>query len=92
MIVRILGEGQLALPEQHLDELNTYDAALSDAVAVGDEDAFRRHLTGLLDRVRELATPVADHDLRPSDLILPAPDSTLMEVAGLLVDEGLIPG
>ena len=92
MIVRILGEGQLDLGEEHLAELNTYDSALSDAVAAGDDTEFRRRLTDLLGRVRDLGVPVNDDALAPSDLILPAADSTLTEVAALLADEGLIPG
>ena len=92
MIVRILGEGQLELGEEHLDELNELDAELAAAVTSGDEARFGRDLTRLLDRVRALGRQVPDDHLSVSDLILPGPDSTLTEVTALLSEDGLIPG
>lgn len=92
MIVRILGEGQWILGEEHLDELNAYDENLANAVAASDESGFKDSLTTLLDRVKGLGVPISDDDLTPSDLILPGSQSTLGEVAALLHDEGLIPG
>jgi hypothetical protein len=92
MIVRILGEGQLQLPEEHLAQLNELDARLADAVTAGDQPAFDRDLGRLLDRVRSVGRPVPDNQLSVSDLILPGADSTLSEVAALLRDDGLIPG
>jgi hypothetical protein len=92
MIVRILGEGQLDLPDGSLDELNVLDVALEDACAAGEHDAFAGALTAMLDKVRELGTPVADDYLGPSDLVLPSADASLAEVSALLSDEGLIPG
>jgi hypothetical protein len=61
-------------------------------VESGDDAAFRRTLQALLDKVRDLGTPVPDDSLAPSDLILPSPDATLDEVRGMLGDDGLIPG
>ena len=92
MIVRILGEGQLEVPDSALDGLNELDEALIGAVEAGDEAAFQRDLGALLDRVRSTGTPVPDDYLGPSDLMLPSGDSTLEEVRSLLGDEGLIPG
>ncbi len=92
MIVRILGEGQLELAEEHLSELNELDAELAEAVNSGDEPGFERELTRLLDRIRELGSPVPDDHLGSSDLILPGPDSSLAEVSALLSEDGLIPG
>ncbi|MEO3939031.1 hypothetical protein V3N99_20110 [Dermatophilaceae bacterium Soc4.6] len=92
MIVRILGEGQLDLGEEHLDELNELDAELSAAVTAGDATRFERDLTRLLDRVQALGRPMPDNDLNVSDLILPGPDSSLAEVTALLGEDGLIPG
>jgi len=92
MIVRILGEGQLDLGEEHLDELNELDAELAAAVTSGDEARFERDLTRLLDRVRALGRSVPDEHLSVSDLILPDPDSSLAEVTALLGEDGLIPG
>jgi len=92
MIVRILGEGQLEVPDSALDGLNELDEALIRAVEAGDEAAFRRDLEALLDRIHATGVPVADDYLGPSDLMIPAGDSTLEEVRSLLGDEGLIPG
>ena len=92
MIVRILGEGQLEVPDSALDGLNDLDEALIRAVEAGDEAAFRRDLEALLDRIHTTGVPVADDYLGPSDLMIPAGDSTLEEVRSLLGDEGLIPG
>jgi hypothetical protein len=58
----------------------------------GDGPGFRRTLAQLLDKVRELGTPLPDDSLEPSELILPAPDATIEEVQAMLRDDGLIPG
>jgi hypothetical protein len=92
MIVRILGEGQLELPESAASELNRLDAALESAVEKRDEAAFRPALAALLAKVRQVGSPTAADDLRPSELIVPRPDASMDEVHKLLTDEGLIPG
>ena len=92
MIVRILGEGQLDVPESAADELNQLDAALESAVERNDEAGFRSALAALLARVREVGSLAHADDLRPSELIIPQPDATMDEVRRLLTDEGLIPG
>lgn len=92
MIVRIMGEGQLRLAEQHLAELNTLDDALTAAVDAGDEALFAQRMGALIERVRALGSPLPDEYLGGSDLILPDPDSSLTEVRTLLGEEGLIPG
>ncbi|MCA1220559.1 PspA-associated protein PspAA [Streptomyces sp. 8L] len=91
MIVRIMGEGQARIAESHLAELNELDDRLMAEVRGGDEAGFRRTLTALLDRVRELGEALPDDSLEPSELILPAGDATLEQVRELLSDEGLIP-
>lgn len=92
MIVRILGEGQLEVPESVHAELNQLDAALESAVEADDEASFRSALTALLTRVREAGAPTGADDLRPSELIVPQDDATMDEVRKLLTDEGLIAG
>jgi hypothetical protein len=92
MIVRILGEGQLELPDSAVEELNRLDAALESAVEKRDEAAFRPALAALLAKVRQVGSPTAADDLRPSELIVPRPDASMDEVHKLLTDEGLIPG
>jgi len=92
MIVRILSEGQLEVPESAVSELNELDGALEAAVERNDEAAFRPALAALLAMVREIGSPTEPADLRPSELILPQPDATMDDVRKLLTDEGLIPG
>lgn len=92
MIVRIMGEGQVALADSHLAELDTLDDELLTEMESGDGPGFRSTLHALLDKVRELGRPLPDDSLEPSDLILPSPDATLEEVRAMLRDEGLIPG
>ncbi|MET7361567.1 hypothetical protein ABZS76_24385 [Streptomyces sp. NPDC005562] len=92
MIVRIMGEGQVKLADSHFAELNKLDDDLLEEMESGDEPGFRRTLHALLDKVRELGTPLPDDALEPSELILPSPDATLDEVRDMLNDDGLIPG
>ena len=92
MIVRILGEGQLDVADEQLEPLNALDGAVEAAVEAGDEDAFARRSTALLDAVRRSGTPLADDSLEDSDLILPPSDATLDEVRALLERRGADPG
>lgn len=92
MIVRILHEGQLEVPDEALTELNELDDHLINAVEKGDQGLFHTALGALIAKVREVGKPVADDHLGPSELILPGADATLDEVRKLLHDDGLIPG
>ena len=92
MIMRILGEGQYEIAEEHLDRLNELDSALQPAADAGDEAAFTTALSTLLDAVRSLGTPLPDETITPSELVLPDEDTSLTQVQELLSDEGLIPG
>ena len=92
MIVRILGEGQLAVDDSVSTELNELDAKLEAAVNADDEDAFRPVLAQLLARVRAAGTPVPADSLEASDVILPYSEASMDDVRALLTDEGLIPG
>jgi hypothetical protein len=92
MIMRILGEGQYGIADEHIDRLNELDSALQSAADEGDEAAFTTALSALLDAVRGLGTPLPDEEITPSDLVLPDEDTSLAQVRQLLSDEGLIPG
>jgi hypothetical protein len=92
VIVRILGEGQLGVPDSALDELNALDDTLQEAVKSGDEQAFRAAMDALFAKVREVGEPVDAAHLGPSDFILPSHDASLDEVRDLLSSDGLIPG
>ncbi len=92
MIVRIMGEGQLQLPDGAVDELNHLDADLEAAVDKQDEAAFGTALHALLEKTRELGEALPEDAIEPSDLILPREGATIEEVRDLLSDGGLIPG
>jgi hypothetical protein len=92
MIIRILGEGQLAVDDGLAGKLNELDARLEAAVIADDEAAFRPVLTEMLERVRTAGTPVPADSLEPSDVILPYSDASMDDVRGLLSEDGLIPG
>ncbi|MBV6696157.1 hypothetical protein [Kitasatospora aureofaciens] len=94
MIMRVMGEGQFEVGDDHLNLLNELDAELVTAVDSGDEELFRRAYGKLLDAVKQYGTRLPDESLEPSELILPAAEATIDEVRALLMadDEGVIPG
>ncbi|MFZ2624413.1 MAG: hypothetical protein WAX29_04125 [Propionibacterium sp.] len=96
MIVRILGQGQWEVPDAELAQLNSLDEQVAAAVGGRDQAALTTSLHRLHQELVNAGRPVADDELQSSDLILPGPDATLDEVAGLLEEngrsEGLIPG
>lgn len=94
MIVRILGEGQFSLDDEHGDVLNALDAGLEQAVESDDDESFRAALRDLLAKVRTLGTPLPADSLEESDAILPDEEAHVDEVRAMLADtsEGLIPG
>jgi hypothetical protein len=92
VIIRIMGEGQLRLPDGAVDALNHLDADLEAAVEKHDEAAFHAALHALLEKARELGEALPDDAIEPSDLILPGEGATIEEVHDLLADGGLIPG
>ncbi|WP_282696544.1 hypothetical protein [Streptomyces sp. CC208A] len=91
MIMRILGEGQYDIADEHLDRLNHLDSVLQKAADAGDEPAFTSALSALLDAVRSLGTPLPAERITPSDLVLPDETTGLPQVRELLSDEGLVP-
>ncbi|GAA3002632.1 hypothetical protein [Kitasatospora sp. NPDC006786] len=94
MIMRVMGEGQYEVGDDHLSLLNELDAELVTAVDSGDETLFRQAYGKLIDAVKQYGTPVPLDSLEPSELILPSADATIDEVRELLMadGEGVIPG
>ena len=92
MIVRISEEGQYEIPSSLLDDLNRLDNAIVEAVGRGEEERFRSLLEEMLALVRTRGRALPPDDLRPSDVVLPPPDTDLEEARTLFVGEGLIPG
>ncbi len=91
MIVRILSEGQYELDAGQHERLNEMDNHLVTLVEKDDEAGFDRVFHELLGMVRSGGRRLADDELVPSDVVLPAPDSTFAEVKELFVGEGLVP-
>lgn len=88
MIVRILDEGQYEIDDAHVGKLEELDKELLAAIEGSDSAAFRKSLEAVVGMIHEHGTKVDDPgDIRPSDLVVPAPDSTLDEVQALLSAE-----
>ncbi|MFI8499972.1 hypothetical protein ACIGFK_15930 [Streptomyces sp. NPDC085524] len=92
MIMRILGEGQYEIADEHLGKLNELDSTLQAAVDADDETAFASALSALLDAVRTFGASLPDDTITPSDLVVPDMGTSLAQVRELLSGEGLIPG
>jgi len=86
VIVRILGEAQYEVPDEHQADLDALDAALVKAVDSGDEAAFVAALRALADDVRSKGELLADDNFVPSHLVVPFADASLEETRRLLAD------
>jgi hypothetical protein len=91
MIVRIATEDQYEIPGDHYAEVNDLDNAVVAAVDAGDHETYTRTFAELLDWIRSHGKPLADDDLRESDVIVPPPDTSLEEAAAEFTGEGIIP-
>ena len=91
MIVRLMGEGQFRVDDEHTGRLNEIDNAAVAALDSGNEAEFRRSLGELHAAVRELGEPLDDADLSPSDLMVPPVDLSPEEAKELFSGDGLIP-
>jgi hypothetical protein len=92
MIVRISTEGQYEVGEADVAELNELDNHAVSTCEAGDEAGFHEAFAKLLEFVRSKGQPIAEDDLRGSDVILPPPDVSLAEAKAEFSGEGLIPG
>ncbi|HEY2182220.1 MAG TPA: hypothetical protein VGH09_11155 [Solirubrobacteraceae bacterium] len=91
MIVRISGEDQFRLAADRTARLNELDNAVVTACEGGDEAAYKKTFSELLDFVRTNGTRVGDDELEGSDLILPPADLSFEEAGREFSGEGLIP-
>jgi hypothetical protein len=92
MIVRISSEGQFELDGDCAERLNAIDNEAVAAVEAGDEPRFHELFDRMLGIIRSEGTPLADDDLRGSDVIVPPPDTSFAEAQHEFSGEGLIPG
>jgi hypothetical protein len=91
VIVRISGEGQFKLPDDHADRLNELDNSAVAAVEEGKEEKFQSLFNEMLSLVESDGEAVGDDELVESDVILPPRDVSFEEAAGEFTGEGLIP-
>ncbi len=91
MIVRIATEGQWRLPDDDAQRLNDLDNQVVQAAEAGDEARFAELFAQMLDLVRRDGKMLGDDELEESDVILPPPDTTLVEAAHEFTGDGLIP-
>ena len=59
------------------------------SVLIVDDDEGLAQIVAL---IRSEGSPLAEDDLRGSDVILPPPDTSFAEASGEFTGEGLIPG
>jgi predicted alpha/beta hydrolase len=91
VIVRIATEDQYEIPGDHYAEVNDLDNAVVAAVQAKDDEAYVKRFAELIDWIRTNGTPVADDDLRESDVIVPPPDTSFEEASVEFTGEGIIP-
>lgn len=91
MIVRIMGEGQYELPDGIYDELNELDNRVVAAVEAEDQADYEHAFGALIALIRDKGAPLADDDLRESQVIVPPADLTLKEAEHEFTGEGLLP-
>ncbi|MCK9250226.1 MAG: hypothetical protein M0P31_14775 [Solirubrobacteraceae bacterium] len=91
MIVRIFGDQQYRMPDEHHVPLNDLDDAIVEAVEARDEATYRSRFDALLAYVREHGVPLDDDELTGSDVLLPPADLTLEEATREFTGEGLVP-
>ena len=92
MIVRLMSEGQFRVEGGDLDKLNEVDNQIVEAIGDGDEVRFAALMQQMHDFIHKHGKRVPVDELIESDIILPAPDSTIDEVRELFAGEGMIPG
>lgn len=91
MIVRLMGEGQWRVADRVAEELNAIDSLLDADVRGGDAGEFEAHLAAMHELVKTKGAAVPEHELVPSEALVPPIGITIEELRELLGDEGLIP-
>jgi hypothetical protein len=91
VIVRISGEGQYELADDHRDKLNELDDAVVASCDSEDEAAFRQQFEQLIEFVTSEGRRLDDDELVGSDVIVPPRDTSLAEARHEFSGEGLIP-
>jgi len=90
VIIRVLHEGQYDVEGEALQRVDDLDEQIFEAVADGDRERYKDLFAQVIESIRKGGKPLAIDDLRGSQLILPAPDSTFEEVRALFEQQGMI--
>jgi CBS domain-containing protein len=91
VIVRIMSEGQYRLSADCVGRVNDLDNAIVTAVEADDEDAFHVAFEEMLEVIRKEGEHLGDEELETSDVIVPPPDTSMVEAAADFSGDGLIP-
>jgi len=91
MIVRIATEGQYRVGSGTLDKIDEIDSHLTTAMAANDGTEFRRLLGQMVQVVRTEGQLLSTQEIVESDLVLPAPDTSLDEAKRLFPKGELLP-
>ena len=84
MIVRIMGDNQYRVDDQHAPEIERLDDDLMKTVDASDHARFDAALRALIEHVRLSGQLVPNEELVPSDMMIPAPDMSLDEAREML--------
>jgi len=79
VIARIMTENQYRLTDEDAAALDRMDDPLHEAIKSGDEETFAAELEKVVAFVRERGTVIPVEEVVPSDVIIPAPDMTVVE-------------
>jgi len=86
IVVRILDEGQFALPDSARADLEARDTRLLDALEHDDETAYTGELEELLVYVRTEGTALPLDVITPSEFVLPGREFSMAGVRDFLGD------
>ncbi len=87
MIVRVMADNQYRIDESdraEMAELDHLDDELVAAVADNQEARFHEALTQLITYVHQVGRVVPREEVIPSDLMVPAADTTVAEARNIL--------
>jgi hypothetical protein len=91
VIVRISGESQYRLPDDHAGRLNELDNEAVAAAEAKDEGRFNDLWQQMLTIVEKDGEQVPDDELVVSDVILPPRDISFEDACAEFTGDGLIP-
>ena len=92
MIIRILGQGQFEMKSSLLDELNQIDNTIVACVEKGDEAAYKKNLSMMIELILKNGTKVPDDELVTSSVLVPPGDMTIDEARKIFTGEGIFKG